>query len=252
MNAQGQPPDRSHDTAHTPWSDAAGSRCLPPSFAQQRLWFLDQLVPGNPFYNEHAAVRIGFPVNAAALERSLGEIVRRHETLRTTFMAVDGEPVQVIAPVAAASLPLVDLRRLPREVRQAEAVRIAAEEARRPFDLRHGPLFRTTLLQLDEAEYVFLLTTHHIISDGWSLGVFGRELETLYPAMAMDRPSPLPPLPIQYLRLRRLAKGVPEWTAARRATRLLATAIDGSAGAADANGSTTPRGPDIPRRRVRD
>jgi surfactin family lipopeptide synthetase A len=199
MNGQTQPPDRPRDTTHIPWADAAaGSRRLPPSFAQQRLWFLDQLVPGNPFYNEHAAVRIGFAVSAAALERSLREIVRRHETLRTTFMAVDGEPVQVIAPSAEVSLPCVDLRHLPRDVRLAEARRFAAEEARRSFDLRYGPLFRTTLLQLDEAEYVFLLTTHHIISDGWSLGVFGRELETLYPAMAMDRPSPLPPLPIQY------------------------------------------------------
>jgi amino acid adenylation domain-containing protein len=177
---------------------AGGLRWVPASFAQQRLWFLDQLVPGNPFYNEHAAMRIAFPVNAEALERSVAEIVRRHETLRTTFAAVDGEPVQVIAPTAIVSLPRIDLRHLPPDARPAEAARVAADEARRPFDLQRGPLLRTTLLQLDDGEYAFLLTTHHIISDGWSLGVFGRELETLYPAMAMGRSSPLAPLPIQY------------------------------------------------------
>jgi amino acid adenylation domain-containing protein len=171
---------------------------LPVSFAQRRLWFLDQLVPGNPLYNEHAALHFTSAINLPALERSLAAIVARHEVLRTTFTAVGGQPVQVIAQSGVAPLTAIDLRDLGDTVRHAELTRLASEEARQPFDLSRGPLLRTRLVQLADTECVFLLTMHHIISDGWSLGVLARELDAIYSAVVMGRPVPLPPLPIQY------------------------------------------------------
>ncbi len=171
---------------------------FPVSFAQQRLWFLDQFEPGSPFYNVPTAVRLSGRLDVVALERTLNEIVRRHESLRTTFTALDGEPMQVISPSLTLPLPIVDLRHLPEAEREAEAMRLAQEEAKRPFDLSRGPLLRTTLLWLDEEEYLFLLTMHHIICDGWSIGVFIGELTALYTAFSAGKPSPLPELPIQY------------------------------------------------------
>src|SRR5262245_9584468 len=138
------------------------------SFAQQRLWFLDQLVPASPFYNIPAAIRLPFPVNVPMLQRSVNEIVRRHEALRTTFRMEEGQPMQVIAPVLDVALPVVDLRDLPEGVREVEARRLAAAEAQEPFDLATGPLLRMQLVRLAEADYVFLLTLHHIVADGWS------------------------------------------------------------------------------------
>ncbi len=178
---------------------------FPASFAQQRLWFLDQLEPGTPLYNIPSAVRLSGALDVEALQRSLDEIVERHESLRTTFAAVDGQPVQVIAPAGASvsaysNMPirLVDLRDVPEDRREAQALRLAAEEARRPFDLARGPLLRVALLRLDESEYVVLLTMHHIISDGWSMGVLVAEIAALYDAFARGRPSPLSALAIQY------------------------------------------------------
>ena len=168
------------------------------SFAQRRLWFLDQLEPGNPFYNLPLAVPFLASVHAAVLERSVNELVKRHEALRTVFSVSDGEPMQVILPTLAVPLETADLRDLPAEAREAEVTRLAAEMAQRPFDLTRGPLLRTALVRRDAQDYVFLLTMHHIISDGWSLGVFWRELVALYNAFYMGRPSPLPELPIQY------------------------------------------------------
>jgi amino acid adenylation domain-containing protein len=168
------------------------------SFAQQRLWFLEQLTPGNPFYNEHTSIRFTFALNAAVLAQCLDEIVCRHDSLRTTFTEVDGEPVQVIAATGSASLPVVDLRYLPADERSAAAIQVIAEDVGRPFDLEHGPLIRTRLVRVDEADYLFVVTLHHIVSDGWSLGILGRELQALYGALATGRPSPLPPLPVQY------------------------------------------------------
>ena len=170
----------------------------PLSFAQQRLWLLDQLVPGNPFYNIPSALRLCGPLDVPALERSLSEIARRHQTLRTTFRPSEGRPVQVVAPAALLTLPVVDLGGLPEVEREAAALRLAREEARRSFDLARGPLLRTTLLRLGAAEHVLLLTTHHIVSDGWSRGVLNRELAAVYGAYAAGRPSPLPEPPIQY------------------------------------------------------
>jgi amino acid adenylation domain-containing protein len=168
------------------------------SFAQQRLWFFDQLEPGHSAYNIPAAVRLKGPLNLAALERSLNEIVERHESLRTTFGETDGRPTQVIAPTLTIKLPVVDLRALPTDERETEVQRLVAAEAKRPFDLARGPLLRGTLLLLNDQEQVGLLTMHHIVSDGWSTGILVRELGILYIAFCAGGSSPLPPLPIQY------------------------------------------------------
>jgi len=168
------------------------------SFAQQRLWFFDQLEPGLSAYNIPAAVRLKGPLNMAALERSLNEIVRRHESLRSTFGKVDGRPTQVIASTLAIKLPVVDLRELPANEREAEVRRLVTAEAQQPFDLSQGPLMRATVLRLGDQEHVGLLTMHHIVSDGWSTGILVRELATLYLAFCVGGSSPLPALCIQY------------------------------------------------------
>ena len=173
-------------------------RELPLSFAQQRLWFIDQLDPGNSVYNFPVAVRLKGSLNLAALEQSLNEIVRRHEALRTTFTIVDGQPSQAIAPKLSVSLLIVDLRELPDGERENEVQRLVVEEARRPFDLAQGPLLRASVLQLSDEEQVGLLTMHHIVSDGWSTGILIREMAALYPAFCSGNSSPLLELPIQY------------------------------------------------------
>ena len=171
---------------------------LPLSFAQERLWFLDQLEPGNTAYGIPAAYRLQGSLDVAALEWGLNEIVRRHEALRTTFEVVDGRPVQITAPDLRLMLPVEYLREFPEAEREAEVQRQATEEAQRSFDLAKGPLLRITLLRLGEEEHVLLLTMHHIVSDDWSMGVFNRELSALYEAFSAGEPSPLPELPIQY------------------------------------------------------
>jgi amino acid adenylation domain-containing protein len=148
---------------------------LPLSFGQERLWFMDRLDPESAVYNLPGAVRLSGLLNPAALEKSIAGIVDRHEILRTTFPAPGGTPVQVAAPFDLA-LPLVDLSGLAPESRRTEALRLASVEALRPFDLQAGPLIRTTLLRLDAAEHVLLVTVHHIVFDGWSMGVFLHEL----------------------------------------------------------------------------
>jgi amino acid adenylation domain-containing protein len=189
----------------------AGQNLLPPpilpaprsgdlalSFAQQRLWFFDRLKPGNPAYNIPAAVRLRGPFNLAALEQSLNEIVKRHESLRTTFGDVDGRPTQLIASTVTIKLPVIDLRTLPPGERETEVRRLVTAEAQLPFDLSRGPLLRGTVLRLDDAEHVGLLTMHHIVSDGWSTAILVREMATLYVAFCAGGSSPLPALPIQY------------------------------------------------------
>ena len=171
---------------------------LPLSFAQQRLWFLDQLMSGTPLYNIPNAIRLKGSLNVRPLEQSLSEIVRRHEALRTTFSAVNGQPIQVIHPAVTLLLPIADLREVPETQREVEAQRLATEEAQRPFDLVNEQLFRVKLLHLAEEEHLLLLTMHHIVSDGWSLGVFMRELTALYEAFSTEKSSSLPELPIQY------------------------------------------------------
>ncbi len=173
-------------------------RPLPLSFAQERLWFLDRLRPGDPSYNMPTALRALGELSPALLEAVLGEVVRRHEALRTTFRLRDGQPAQVIAPPGRWCLPRVDLSGLPEEEARAETRRLVQEEAMRPFDLERGPLLRAALLRLGPAEHALLLVMHHIVSDGWSMGVFVREITALYGAARAGRPSPLPELPVQY------------------------------------------------------
>jgi amino acid adenylation domain-containing protein len=171
---------------------------LPLSFAQQRLWFLDQMEPGNPFYSIPAAVRLKGELDVAALEQTFNEIVRRHESLRTTFIPVDGNPVQVIAPSLTLTLEIVDLSGLDEDEREAQALQRVDEDGRQPFDLMKGPLLRPVLIKLADDEHLLLFSMHHIISDVWSRGVLIRELRTLYLAFSRREPSPLPPLPFQY------------------------------------------------------
>jgi amino acid adenylation domain-containing protein len=173
-------------------------RPAPLSFAQQRLWFLSRFEPGSTVYNLPVAVRLAGLLRPDLLAAALAEIVRRHETLRTTFPEVDGEPVQAVAPAAGFALPWIDLAALPTTARAAEAARLEAEEGRRPFSLETGPLFRAFLHRLGPEEHTLLLSTHHIVSDGWSFGVLLDELAALYGALLAGRPSPLPELEIQY------------------------------------------------------
>jgi amino acid adenylation domain-containing protein len=167
---------------------------LPLSFAQERLWFLDRLQPRSASYNISTALRLSGALDVAALERALGEVVRRHEALRTTFPQVDGGPVQSIAPYVGFALPVEDFSALG----ETGVQRRAAEEAARPYDLSAGPLFRAALLRLGEEEHVLLLGMHHIVGDAWSLGVLSRELSALYGAYREGAESPLPGLPVQY------------------------------------------------------
>ena len=170
----------------------------PLSFAQQRLWFFDQLDPNTPVFNLPAMIRLSGRLDKAALAASLAEVARRHESLRTTFKAIDGQPVQVIDPAQSLGLTEVDLTGTPERERETLVRRLADEEARRPFDLERGPLLRATLLNVGEQEFVLLFNMHHIISDAWSIAVLIREVAALYEAFAAGRPSPLGLLPIQY------------------------------------------------------
>jgi amino acid adenylation domain-containing protein len=170
----------------------------PLSYAQQRLWFLDQLEPNSPAYNIPSAARISGNLDVAALGRAINEIVRRHEVLRTIFVTSEGQPRQVATDHQPRALEVVDLSRLPQAERESEIWARTAAEARRPFDLSRGPMLRAELLRLAEDEHVLLLTMHHIVSDGWSAGVLVREMAALYAAYAEGRESPLAELPIQY------------------------------------------------------
>jgi amino acid adenylation domain-containing protein len=170
----------------------------PLSFAQQRLWFLDQLEPGNVAYNMPLAVRLRGRLSVEALERCLTEITRRHEILRTTFATVEAQPVHVVAPPCAVSLPFVDLTTLPDAARETEVQSYIRQEALTPFNLSGGVLWRAKLLRVGETEHVMLYTMHHIITDGWSMDVLVREVSALYTAFAQGQPSPLAELPVQY------------------------------------------------------
>ncbi|HEX8151320.1 MAG TPA: amino acid adenylation domain-containing protein, partial [Pyrinomonadaceae bacterium] len=169
------------------------------SYGQRRLWFLQRLEPESAAYNLPMAIRLAGRLDVEALERTLSEVVRRHEILRTTFGEVAGQPVQVIAPAREVRLALTDLSGAGDVHERAElARRLTLEEARQPFDLSRGPLLRASLLRLGDEEHIALLTMHHIVSDGWSIGLLVREVAALYEAFVTGRPSPLPELPIQY------------------------------------------------------
>ncbi|HEX5885397.1 MAG TPA: amino acid adenylation domain-containing protein, partial [Pyrinomonadaceae bacterium] len=168
---------------------------VPLSFAQQRLWFLEQM--GDSTYLVPATSRLTGPLDVDALERSINEIVQRHEALRTTFTTIDGQPMQVITPRLPLTLHVLDLSHLPADERALEIKRLR-KEAMRPFNLERGPLLRCSLLRLAKDEHLLLLTMHHIVSDGWSLGVLIRELATLYESFVEGKTLSLPELPIQY------------------------------------------------------
>ena len=171
---------------------------LPASFAQQRLWFLDQLEPGRAAYHIPAAVKLVGRLDTMALERALNEVVRRHEALRTTLVSDGGVPRQVVADTLELPMEVEDLSGLPADEREAHALCRIREEAERPFDLARGPLVRAVLLRLDEREHIAMVTMHHAISDGWSIGILIREVSALYEAFRLGEPSPLPELPAQY------------------------------------------------------
>jgi amino acid adenylation domain-containing protein len=170
----------------------------PLSFAQERLWFLDQLAPGSPVYNIVDVIRFDGEVDAKAMKRALNELVRRHEALRTIFSNRDGQPMQIVLPSLEVVLPEIDLSSIPEQSREGEWIRVARDEGRKPFNLSRPSLFRGMLAHLTPQEHLLLLTVHHIIADEWSMEVLHKELRQLYEAFSLERPSPLPELPVQY------------------------------------------------------
>jgi amino acid adenylation domain-containing protein len=184
-------------TGPPPLQPAPRTGKMPLSFGQQRLWFLHQMDPESTVYNIHDSVWLE-KVDVPLLEQALTELVRRHETLRTTFGVVDGDPVQIIAPPAPVALRVVDLRSHDAASRQAEAQRLKAENARAPFDLSRGPLFRFVLLRLSDDTFELLVTQHHIVTDGWSIALLYSEMARIYEALKAGRPHGLPELRIQY------------------------------------------------------
>ena len=189
---------KSQGVTSQPLQPVTRTRPLPLSFAQQRLWFLDQLEPGSVAYNIPAALRIRGPLDLVALERSVNEIVRRQESLRTTFALGEGEPIQMISLSLAVAVVVEDVQEQS-AVEQKERVQaLMRDEARRGFNLARGPLLRVKVVQLGEEDHLLLLTIHHIVSDAWSMGILFRELSVLYRAFTTQQPSPLPELPIQY------------------------------------------------------
>ena len=188
-------PDRQDAGGADPWADDVF--VFPTSVGQHGFWYLDQFQPGNPAYNIAVRFRLQGRLRAEELERALNEIVRRHESLRTVFAVVDGVPVQVVSPRLSIRLQRDDLRGGPEKDRRQRAGAVAAEEARLPFDLTKGPLIRARLLRLDDEEHTLLVTIHHIVSDGWSIGVLTKELGALYDAYCRGLDSPLPELALQ-------------------------------------------------------
>ena len=168
------------------------------SFAQQRLWLFDRLVPGSCVYNIPEAIRWQGPLEVEALRGAFAAVIERHETLRTTFGEVDGYPVQIIAPAQAVDLPVIEFGNLPAENRERQALQWVRHETRKPFDLSAGPLLRLALLRLGEQEHILVVTMHHIVADGWSMGILVRDVTSSYRALANGQPCPLPHPPIQY------------------------------------------------------
>ncbi|MDV2992197.1 MAG: Linear gramicidin synthase subunit D [Chroococcidiopsis sp. SAG 2025] len=187
-----------HKTQIQPICPAARNGDLPLSFAQQRIWFLEQMGDKNAVYNLAGALKIEGTLDVAALEQSLREIIQRHEILRTNFAIANGQPTQVISPGWNFTLPVVDLRSLSAADREVEMQRLITAEQEQTFDLTQGALWRWKLLQLEQNEYFLLVVIHHIIADAWTFAVIFRELQALYTAFASGKPSPLPDLPIQY------------------------------------------------------
>lgn len=171
---------------------------FPTSIDQERLWFIEQLQPGNAAYNIFSASRIKGRLDVAVMERVVNELIARHEVVRTTFTVVDDQPVQVIHPKLEIRLTPIDLQSVPLEQREQEALRLVTDDFSRPFDLEQGPLLRVGLLRLAEDDHVMHINMHHTVTDRWSGAIFEQETGLLYEAFSNNRPSPLPPLPIQY------------------------------------------------------
>nr|MBD2364818.1 AMP-binding protein [Anabaena minutissima FACHB-250] len=187
-----------HKSQSLPLVPVDRNQAIPLSFAQQRLWFLDQLVGPSATYNTPTALQITGKLNINALEQAIIEIVRRHEVLRTTFQEINNTPLQVVHPTVMVTLPVIDLQNLSDIEKASQVQQLVHQEAHKPFNLQQPPLIRGQILRLDETSHVLLLTVHHIVIDGWSMGVFIQELSALYPAFATAKPSPLAELPIQY------------------------------------------------------
>ncbi|HZN08580.1 MAG TPA: condensation domain-containing protein, partial [Pyrinomonadaceae bacterium] len=177
---------------------AEDSYIFPLSFAQQRLWLLDRIAPGNPFYNIPLAIPIAAYLDLRALEKALNAIVARHESLRTTFRVVDNEPVQLVHPKLELTISITDLSSLSAAELRTREVELATAEARKPFDLEQGPLIRCGVIVRGWTDYILLITTHHIVSDGWSMGIFMQELTVFYQSFCINYPIKLPDLPVQY------------------------------------------------------
>src|SRR5262245_7236376 len=168
------------------------------SFAQQRLWFTDQLLPGSPLFNEAAAVRVHHAIDVPLLEHTINEIIRRHGALRTTFLVRHNIPVQLVHRELPIAIPLTDLRGLPPAEREACALALAREEAASPFTLSTGPLLRVKVYQLDDEDFILTLVMHHIVCDGQSMVILANEIAVIYPALARGEPSGLPEPSVQY------------------------------------------------------
>ena len=191
-----QTPPRQATSDKQPRQRTGGPAAL--SFSQQRLWFLDQLLQGNSPYSIPTAVRLSGLLDVCCLERSINAVIRRHEVLRTNIKSVQGRPFQIVADEWSLKMAIIDLSTQPEAGKESEASRILTEEAQRPFDLAQDLMLRATLVKLSSQEHILLLVTHHIASDGWSMGILTRDLSHFYEAGISGRPSSLPELPIQY------------------------------------------------------
>ncbi|SEU29048.1 amino acid adenylation domain-containing protein/thioester reductase domain-containing protein [Stigmatella erecta] len=188
-----------HEVGSEPAQPLARPEVIPLSSGQERLWFLDRLSPGTSQYNVHLGLRVRGALDTKALRRSLDELVRRHEVLRTSFPEVEGSPRQVIAsPDMGVALTIVELPGLTESQREEEIQRRSDELAQQPFDLAKGPLFRVALVALGADDFALFVTKHHIITDGWSLGIFVRELSALYASFVRGQPAALPPVSMQF------------------------------------------------------
>jgi non-ribosomal peptide synthetase component F/thioesterase domain-containing protein len=196
--ADSQPSVSEELTAIHPAGIAGDTFVFPLSPAQAKMWLADRARPGNPAYNASFRWRLTGPLDVRILSRALNEIVRRHEILRASFTEIDGNPVQIIAPPIVLNIPVKDLCTLTSADRETQMDRLCLEEATRSFDLEKGPLVRLGLLRMADEDHILMFTLHHIVSDGWSIGLIMEELKNIYTAYAEGRESPLPELPIQY------------------------------------------------------
>src|SRR6266478_9187201 len=198
MNPRSSIPSFTSSASASPGSLGEPLYRFPTSIAQQSFWYLDRLAPGNPCWNIAVRFRIAGPLDVSLLQRAVDEVVRRHDVLRTSFALIDGALAQIVHSEAMIPLPLDDLSDLASPARDAEEERRTIAEAALPFSLRTGPLLRVRLLKPAKQEHMFLVTIHHIVSDGWSIGVFSDEIATHYANLASGTPATSPDLPLQY------------------------------------------------------